>query len=239
MASPITPDTALVLFSGGQDSTVCLAWALERFARVETVGFSYGQRHAVELDVRPRVRDRMAALNRDWAARLGADHVVAVDALAAISDSALTSDVAIAIGASGLPTTFVPGRNLVFFCLAGALGYRRDAKHLVAGMCETDYSGYPDCRDDTIKAMQVALGLGMDRRFVIHTPLMWIDKAATFGLAQELGGDAFVDLLVEETHTCYLGDRSRRHAWGYGCGECPACRLRAQGFAKWQSAMTS
>jgi 7-cyano-7-deazaguanine synthase len=232
-------DTALVLFSGGQDSTVCLAWALERFARVETVGFSYGQRHAVELDVRPRVRDRMAALNRDWAARLGADHVVAVDALAAISDTALTSDVAIAIGASGLPTTFVPGRNLVFFCLAGALAYRRDAKHLVAGMCETDYSGYPDCRDDTIKAMQVALGLGMDRRFVIHTPLMWIDKAATFGLAQELGGDAFVDLLVEETHTCYLGDRSRRHAWGYGCGECPACRLRAQGFAKWQSAMTS
>jgi 7-cyano-7-deazaguanine synthase len=234
-----SPDTALVLFSGGQDSTVCLAWALERFARVETVGFSYGQRHAVELDVRPRVRDRMAALNRDWAARLGADHVVAVDALAAISDTALTSDVAIAIGASGLPTTFVPGRNLVFFCLAGALAYRRDAKHLVAGMCETDYSGYPDCRDDTIKAMQVALGLGMDRRFVIHTPLMWIDKAATFGLAQELGGDAFVDLLVEETHTCYLGDRSRRHAWGYGCGECPACRLRAQGFARWQSAMTS
>jgi len=231
-----SPDTALVLFSGGQDSTVCLAWALERFARVETVGFSYGQRHAVELDVRPRVRNRMAALDRGWAARLGEDHVVAVDALAAISDTALTSEVAIAIGASGLPTTFVPGRNLVFFSLAGALAYRRDAKHLVAGMCETDYSGYPDCRDDTVKAMQVALGLGMDRRFVIHTPLMWIDKAATFGLAQELGGDAFVDLLVEETHTCYLGDRSRRHAWGYGCGECPACQLRAQGFARWQAA---
>jgi 7-cyano-7-deazaguanine synthase len=177
----------------------------------------------------------MAALNRAWAARLGEDHVVAVDALAAISDTALTSETEIAIGASGLPTTFVPGRNLVFFCLAGALAYRRDAKYLVAGMCETDYSGYPDCRDDTIKAMQVALGLGMDRRFVIHTPLMWIDKAATFGLAQELGGDAFVDLLVEETHTCYLGDRSHRHAWGYGCGECPACRLRAQGFAKWQA----
>ena len=158
-----------------------------------------------------------------------------VDALAAISDTALTRDVEIEIAASGLPTTFVPGRNLVFFCFAGALAYRRGAKHLVAGMCETDYSGYPDCRDDTIKAMQVALGLGMDRRFVIHTPLMWIDKAATFGLAQELGGDAFVDLLVEETHTCYLGDRSHRHAWGYGCGECPACRLRAQGFAKWQA----
>jgi len=234
--TPITPDTALVLFSGGQDSTVCLAWALERFARVETVGFSYGQRHAVELDARPRVRNRMAALNRGWAARLAEDHVVAVDALAAISDTALTSEVAIAIGASDLPTTFVPGRNLVFFCLAGALAYRRDARHLVAGMCETDYSGYPDCRDDTVKAMQVALGLGMDRRFVIHTPLMWIDKAATFGLAQELGGDAFVDLLVEETHTCYLGDRSHRHAWGYGCGECPACRLRAQGFARWQAA---
>ena len=230
-----SPDAALVLFSGGQDSTVCLAWALERFGRVETIGFSYGQRHAVEMAVRPRVRERLAALDRGWAARLGEDHVVAVDPLAAISDTALTSETEIAIGASGLPTTFVPGRNLVFFCLAGALAYRRGAKHLVAGMCETDYSGYPDCRDDTVKAMQVALGLGMDRRFVIHTPLMWIDKAATFGLAQELGGDAFVDLLVEETHTCYLGDRSRRHAWGYGCGECPACRLRAQGFAKWQA----
>jgi len=212
MASPLIPDTALVLFSGGQDSTVCLAWALERFARVETIGFSYGQRHAVEMAVRPRVRERLAALDRGWAARLCEDHVVAVDPLAAISDTALTSETEIAIGASGLPTTFVPGRNLVFFCLAGALAYRRGAKHLVAGMCETDYSGYPDCRDDTVKAMQVALGLGMDRRFVIHTPLMWIDKAATFGLAQELGGDAFVDLLVAETHTCYLGDRSRRHA---------------------------
>jgi 7-cyano-7-deazaguanine synthase len=230
-----SPETALVLFSGGQDSTVCLAWALERFAGVETVGFSDGQRHAVEMEVRQRVRRKMAALDRGWAERLGDDHVVAVDALAAISDTALTSAVEIAVAASGLPTTFVPGRNLVFFCFAGALAYRRGAKHLVAGMCETDFSGYPDCRDDTIKAMQVALGLGMDRRFVIHTPLMWIDKAATFGLAQELGGDAFVDLLVEETHTCYLGDRSHRHPWGYGCGECPACRLRAQGFAKWQA----
>ena len=182
----IATDTALVLFSGGQDSTVCLAWALERFARVETVGFAYGQRHAVELDVRPRIREQMAALNADWKARLGEDHVVTLDALAAISDSALTRDTAIEIADNGLPTTFVPGRNLIFFSFAGALAYRRGARHLVAGMCETDYSGYPDCRDDTIKAMQVALTLGMDRRFTIHTPLMWIDKAATFALAEQL-----------------------------------------------------
>jgi 7-cyano-7-deazaguanine synthase len=233
--TPFSPDTALVLFSGGQDSTVCLAWALERFARVETVGFGYGQRHAVELAVRPQVREKIAALRRDWAARLGEDHVVDIAALAAISDTALTRDVAIAVADSGLPTTFVPGRNLIFFCFAGAIAYRRGARHLVGGMCETDYSGYPDCRDDTIKAMQLALGLGMDRRFVIHTPLMWIDKAATFALAHEIGGDALVDLLVEETHTCYLGDRSHRHDWGYGCGECPACQLRAQGFAKWKA----
>ena len=231
----ISPDTALVLFSGGQDSTVCLAWALERFARVETVGCGYGQRHAVELTVRPRVREKVAALKSAWAGRLGDDHVVDLAALLAISDTALTRDVAIAVAEGGLPTTFVPGRNLIFFCFAGAIAYRRGAKHLVGGMCETDYSGYPDCRDDTIKAMQLALGLGMDRRFVIHTPLMWIDKAETFSLAQQIGGDAFVDLLVEETHTCYLGDRSRRHAWGFGCGECPACQLRAQGFAKWKA----
>jgi 7-cyano-7-deazaguanine synthase len=229
-----SPDTALVLFSGGQDSTVCLAWALERFARVETVGFAYGQRHAVELSVRPRVRDAMAALDGGWAARLGEDHMVDLAALAAISETALTRSVAIEVADSGLPTTFVPGRNLIFFCFAGAIAYRRGARHLVAGMCETDFSGYPDCRDDTVKAMQLALGLGMDRRFVIHTPLMWIDKAETFALAHEIGGDPFVDLLVEETHTCYLGDRSHRHAWGYGCGECPACRLRAQGFERWR-----
>src|SRR5690242_16343218 len=231
----ISPDTALVLFSGGQDSTVCLAWALTRFARVETIGFDYGQRHAIELAVRQPIRDRIAKLNDDWAGRLGDDHVVKLDALAAISDTALTRDVAIEMGGNGLPTTFVPGRNLIFLTFAGALAYRRGAKHLVAGMCETDYAGYPDCRDDTIKAMQVALGLGMDRRFILHTPLMWIDKAATFALAHQIGGDAFVDLLVEETHTCYLGDRSHRHDWGYGCGECPACRLRAQGFATWKA----
>jgi 7-cyano-7-deazaguanine synthase len=230
----VSPDTALVLFSGGQDSTVCLAWALQRFARVETVGFAYGQRHAVELAVRPGVREQIAALEPDWAARLGEDHVVDVAGLAAISDTALTRDVAIEVAQSGLPTTFVPGRNLIFFCFAGAIAYRRGARHLVAGMCETDYSGYPDCRDDTLKAMQVALNLGMDQRFVVHTPLMWIDKAETFALAHDIGGDAFLDLLVERTHTCYLGDRTHRHPWGYGCGECPACRLRAQGFAKWQ-----
>jgi len=228
-------DSALVMFSGGQDSTVCLAWALQRFARVETVGFDYGQRHSIELTVRARLRESLGALRSEWRVRLGDDHVVKLDALAAISDTALTRETEIEITESGLPTTFVPGRNLIFFCFAGALAYRRGARHIVAGMCETDYSGYPDCRDDTVKAMQVALGLGMDRRFVIHTPLMWIDMAATFALADALAGEAFIDLLVEETHTCYLGDRSRRHPWGFGCGECPACQLRAQGFAKWQT----
>src|SRR5215472_7835698 len=205
------PDRALVLFSGGQDSTVCLAWALERFARVETVGFDYEQRHRAELEARRRVRERMKTLAPAWAARLGEDHLIELGALAAISDTALTREV------------------------ASAIGYRRGAKHLVAGMCETDFSGYPDCRDDTIKAMQLALNLGMERRFVIHTPLMWIDKAATFALAHAIGGDALLDVLVEDTHTCYLGDRSQRHDWGYGCGTCPACRLRADGFAKWMS----
>jgi 7-cyano-7-deazaguanine synthase len=228
-------NAAIVLFSGGQDSTVCLAWALERFERVETVGFDYGQRHAVELAVRPRVREEIASFKPAWGERLGDDHLIEIGALARMSDTALTRDVAIEIAETGLPTTFVPGRNLIFLSFAAALAYRRGARHRVAGMCETDFSGYPDCRDDTIKAMQVALGLGMDRRLVIDTPLMWIDKAATFGLAHEIGGDALVALLVEETHTCYLGDRSHRHDWGYGCGECPACRLRAQGYAKWKA----
>jgi len=229
-------DNALVLFSGGQDSTVCLAWALERFARVETIGFDYGQRHAVELGVRPCIRERLAQLSPQWQARLGEDHVLRIDALVAISDTALTREVAIEVSASGLPTTFVPGRNLVFFTFAGAVAYRRGIKHIVAGMCETDFSGYPDCRDDTIKAMQLALSFGMDRRFVIHTPLMWIDKAATFALAQEIGGAPLIDVLLTDTHTCYLGDREHRHAWGFGCGECPACRLRADGYAKWKTA---
>ena len=232
-------ETALVLFSGGQDSTVCLAWALERFSRVETIGFDYGQRHAVELSVRARLREKMSALKSSWASRLGNDHMIKLDALAAISDTALTRQTAIEIDDSGLPTTFVPGRNLIFFCFAGALAYRRGARHLVAGMCETDYSGYPDCRDDTIKAMQVALSLGLDKRVAIHTPLMWIDKAETFALAVEIAGQAFLDLLIEDSHSCYLGDRTKRHEWGYGCGTCPACQLRAQGFARFRDRKTS
>ena len=233
MTRPVTlsADTALVLFSGGQDSTTCLAWALERFARVETVGFDYGQRHAIELDMRAKLRSAMAALNPTWKARLGEDHVFALDALAAISDTALTRETAIEIAANGLPTTFVPGRNLIFFSFAGALAYRRGARHLVAGMCETDYSGYPDCRDDSIKAMQVALTLGLDKRLTIHTPLMWIDKADTFAMAEDIGGKPLLDLVIEDSHSCYLGDRSHRHDWGYGCGTCPACQLRAGGFA--------
>jgi 7-cyano-7-deazaguanine synthase len=229
----LNSDTALILFSGGQDSTVCLAWALERFARVETIGFDYGQRHAVELSLRPRIRESLAALRPAWRARLGEDHMVKLDALAAMSDTALTRETAIEIAADGLPTTFVPGRNLIFFCFAGALAYRRGARHLVAGMCETDYSGYPDCREETVKAMQAALDLGLGKAIAIHTPLMWIDKAATFAMAEEIGGKALFDLIVEHTHSCYLGDRSHRHDWGYGCGECPACELRSLGFAKY------
>ena len=228
-------DGALVLFSGGQDSTVCLVWALMRFARVETIGFDYGQRHAIELTMRPPLRERLAAMRPDWASRLADDHVMRLDALASISDTALTRDVALGMAANGLPNTFVPGRNLLFFTFAAAVGYRRGLKHLIGGMCETDFSGYPDCRDDTLKALQVALTLGMDRRFVVHTPLMWIDKAATWALAQDLGGQALVDLIIEDTHTCYFGERARRHAWGAGCGECPACQLRADGFASWMS----
>jgi 7-cyano-7-deazaguanine synthase len=228
----LSKDSALVLFSGGQDSTICLAWALKNFAHVETIGFHYGQRHAVELDMRPALRTKLAALDTTWAGRLGEDHVIGLDALGAVSDTALTRDMAIEMSANNLPTTFVPGRNLVFLAFAGAVAYRRGIKHLVAGMCETDYSGYPDCRDDTLKAMQLALTLGMDRRFVVHTPLMWIDKAETFAMARELGGEKLLALMIEDTHSCYLGDRSQRHDWGYGCGECPACRLRAAGFAK-------
>jgi 7-cyano-7-deazaguanine synthase len=221
---------ALVLFSGGQDSTVCLAWALQRFTPVETIGFDYGQRHRVELAVRPELREGLGRLRPEWAARLGNDHLLAVPTLAAIADTALTAEVPIEIR-DGLPTTFVPGRNLIFLTLAAAVAYRRGLKHLVGGMCETDFSGYPDCRDDTIKAMQVALNLGLDRRLVVHTPLMWIDKAATFALAETLGGPQLMELVIEKTHTCYQGVREIRHPWGVGCGSCPACRLRAAGFA--------
>ncbi|MGN6463376.1 MAG: 7-cyano-7-deazaguanine synthase QueC [Pseudolabrys sp.] len=229
-ADKLQPGGALVLFSGGQDSTVCLAWALERFDRVETVGFDYGQRHAVELTVRATVRDQLVALKPDYAARLGEDHLVKVDALAAISETALTRDMAIEMADNGLPTTFVPGRNLLFLVLAGAIGYRRNLTHLVGGMCETDYSGYPDCRDATMQAMQSALALGLDRPMTVETPLMFIDKAGTFALAEQIGGEPLLRLTVEETHSCYLGDRSHRHDWGYGCGSCPACELRAKGY---------
>jgi 7-cyano-7-deazaguanine synthase len=225
--------TALVLFSGGQDSTTCLAWALDRFARVETIGFAYGQRHAIELDCRERLLDGLRRVQPDWANRLGDSHTLDIPTLAAISDTALTRDVAIEMGADGLPNTFVPGRNLVFLTFAAALAYRRGIRHIVGGMCETDYSGYPDCRDHTIKALQNALCLGMARSFELHTPLMFLSKAATWRLAHDLGGTALVDLIRDQSHTCYLGERGARHDWGYGCGRCPACELRARGWREY------
>ncbi|HEU4969558.1 7-cyano-7-deazaguanine synthase QueC [Sphingomonas sp.] len=225
-------EPALVLFSGGQDSATCLAWALDRFARVETIGFDYGQRHRVELDCRAALRDGM---DRLWPGKLGPDHMLDLALLGQISETALTREAEIAFGADGLPSTFVPGRNLIFFNLAAAIGYRRQIRHLVGGMCETDYSGYPDCRDDTLKALQVALGLGLDRRVVIHTPLMWRDKAATWALTAELGGEGLIELIRTESHSCYLGERGTLHDWGYGCGTCPACELRARG---WQAYRT-
>ncbi|GHE70383.1 7-cyano-7-deazaguanine synthase [Camelimonas fluminis] len=229
-------DRALVLLSGGQDSSTCLAWALARFAEVETIGFDYGQRHAVELDCRDAIRAGMAAPSGALTGRLGDDHMLKLEALGAISDTAMTRDIAIVASENGLPNTFVPGRNLLFVTFAAAVAYRRGCRHIVLGVCETDYSGYPDCRDDAIKAMQVALNIGMEARFVLHTPLMWRDKAATFALAEDLGGAPLLDLIVEHSHTCYVGDRSRRHAWGYGCGECPACQLRADGWRRFMSA---
>ena len=229
---------ALVLFSGGQDSTVCLAWALARYDEVETVGFDYGQAHAVELDCRATLRDSMAAAFPSWAPRLGADHMISLAELGRISDTALTREMEIEMGENGLPTTFVPGRNLLFFTYATALGYRRGAKSLIGGMCETDYSGYPDCRADTIAALEHAISLGMDRDFALETPLMRIDKAGTWALAEKLGGKALVELIVEESHSCYRGDRSKRHDWGYGCGTCPACDLRARGYASYMAAGT-
>ena len=228
------PRTALVLFSGGQDSTACLAWALARYARVETVGFDYGQRHRIELDCRLAVRDQLATHFPHWADRLGLDHLLDLRLLGQLSDSALTSERAIEMAANGLPNTFVPGRNLLFLTFAATLAYRRSASVLVGGMCETDYSGYPDCRDNTLKAMQVALSLGLDAPMVVETPLMWLNKAQTWALAASLGGQALTDLIVEHTHTCYLGERGMRHAWGHGCGQCPACRLRAAGHQAWQ-----
>jgi 7-cyano-7-deazaguanine synthase len=221
--------SALVLFSGGQDSATCLAWALDRFERVETIGFDYGQRHAVELQCRESFLKALRAGFAQWSDRLGEDHLLDLRILGQVSDTALTQDKAIAFANSGLPTTFVPGRNLLFLTVAAAVAYRRGLKVLVGGMCETDYSGYPDCRDDTIKAMQVALSLGLDTRFVLETPLMWMDKAQTWQLAEQLGGTELVQMIREETHTCYLGDRMQRHPWGFGCGHCPACELRQKG----------
>ena len=229
----ISPDTALVLFSGGQDSTVCLAWALQRYERVETVGFDYGQRHAVELEARTAVRAALAERFPDWTARLGEAHLLEMRGFGAVADSALSAERAIEMTAKGLPATFVPGRNLAFFVYAAALADRRGLGALVGGMCETDFSGYPDCRRDTLDAMQSALNLGMAQDFAIETPLMWITKAQTWALAKQLGGEALVELIVEESHTCYLGVRDARHAWGYGCGSCPACELRIRGGDGW------
>ena len=230
------PTSALLLFSGGQDSTVCLAWACNHFDRVETVGFAYGQRHEVELIAR---RDVLAALHRDypqWASRLGDDHTLDLAEFGAISETALTRQTAIEMTAAGLPSTFVPGRNLVFFTYAAALAYRRGIRTLIGGMCETDYSGYPDCRHETLQSLAATLSLGLGARFAIQTPLMWIDKAATWAMAKDLGGDRFVDLIREATHTCYLGERGIRHDWGYGCGTCPACDLRKGGWETWKAA---
>ncbi|AEE65706.1 exsB protein [Bordetella pertussis] len=224
---------ALVLFSGGQDSTTCLAWALERYAHVETLGFDYGQRHRVELDARQVVLRELRANFPDWAQRLGDDHLLDLGILAQVGDTAMTSDREIEMQANGLPNTFVPGRNLLFLTLAAALGYRRQLDVLVGGMCETDFSGYPDCRDDTIKSQQVTLGLGLGTRVTIETPLMWLDKAQTWELADRLGGQALVDMVIEHSHTCYLGERGQRHDWGYGCGHCPACALRKNGWERW------
>ena len=230
---------ALVLFSGGQDSTTCLALALSRYDRVETIAFDYGQRHAVELQARLRVLAEIRSQFPQWAPRLGEDHLLDLAVLGQVSETSLTRDTAFAMEQTGLPNTFVPGRNLLFLTLAAALAYRRGLEVIVTGVCETDYSGYPDCRDDSMKAMQLALSLGMDKRFLIETPLMWIDKAETWQLAHQLGGQALVDLIVEHTHTCYLGDRSHRQDWGYGCGTCPACELRAKGFTRFVQAGAS
>lgn len=226
---------ALVLFSGGQDSATCLAWALENFEAVETVGFDYRQNHSVELEVRLTFLARLRSEFPQWAEKLGEDHMVDMGLLGAISETALTRDMEIEMDEAGLPNTFVPGRNLLFFTAAAALAYRRNAKHLVGGMCETDYSGYPDCRDDTLKSLQVTLSLGLDRRQVIHTPLMWLTKAATWRMAEGLGGKPLVDLILEESHSCYRGDRTTRHPWGYGCGTCPACELRQAGYEQYRA----
>jgi len=229
-----TPNGAIVLFSGGQDSTTCLAWALSRYERVETIGFDYGQRHAVELTVRPVLLQKIRARFPQWADKLGEDHMIDLSLISKISSTAMTEDVEIVMQENGLPNTFVPGRNLMFMTVAATVAYLRGLNVLVGGMCETDFSGYPDCRDDTMKALQVALNLGMATQLKLETPLMWIDKSETWKLAQDLGGDALVDLIRADTHTCYLGERGALHDWGYGCGTCPACALRARGYEQFK-----
>jgi len=238
MASPrpSLSHRALVLFSGGQDSTTCLAWALSQYDKVETIGFDYGQRHAIELEVRPTLLKKIRGFSDEWHRKLGEDHMIDLSLISKISDTALTRDVAITMQENGLPNTFVPGRNLMFMTVAATVAYRRGLDVLVGGMCETDFSGYPDCRDDTMKALQVALNLGMATQLKLETPLMWIDKAATWQLAQQLGGQALVDLIRADTHTCYLGQRGALHDWGYGCGTCPACDLRARGYQQYAAA---
>ena len=227
---------ALVLFSGGQDSTTCLAWALERFAHVETIAFDYRQRHRIELDQRLVVLAEIRRRFPRWADRLGQDHFIDMGVLGQISDTSLTRDLAFEMEKDGLPNSFVPGRNLLFFTFAAAVAWRRDIANMVGGMCETDFSGYPDCRDDTLKALEVTLNLGMDRSFILNTPLMWLDKAATWALARQLGGEALIETILDHTHTCYMSERGPRHDWGHGCGTCPACALRKRGYEIWQRA---
>ena len=231
----VRSEKALLLFSGGQDSATCLAWALPRFELVETVGFDYGQRHTIEMQCRDRVRNAVAKLNPDWAKRLGPDHIVDLSALGEISETSLTRDVEIEMDGAGLPSTFVPGRNLIFLNFAAALGYRRGITHLIGGMCEADFSGYPDCRQETLDAVMHSISLGMDKPFTLETPLMYLSKAGAWALADELGGSELVDVIIEQSHTCYLGERGARHDWGYGCGLCPACELRAKGWENYQS----
>jgi len=230
--------TALVLFSGGQDSTTCLAWALGKFDRVETVGFDYGQRHIVELECRQNILASFRSQFPQWSARLGEDHILDMGILAKVTDTAMTSNKAIEMQRNGLPNTFVPGRNLLFFSFAAAIAYRRELKSLIGGMCETDYSGYPDCRDNTLKSLQVTLSLGMDYPLIIETPLMWLDKKQTWQLAKRLGGDALLNIVRDQSHTCYLGDRQNRNDWGWGCGACPACELRKTGFQEFMLEQT-
>ena len=229
----LDPRRALVLFSGGQDSTVCLAHALERYAHVETIGFDYGQRHLVELEARLHVRAQLLERFVHWGAKLGQDHVVDLSLLSQLSDTALTSEREIEMNAGGLPNTFVPVRNLLFFTVAASVADRRGLSVLIGGMCETDYSGYPDCRDNTLKSLQVAISLGLDKSMTIETPLMWLDKAATWAMTEALGGEPLIELVIEHTHSCYLGDREHRHAWGWGCGLCPSCDLRRKGYDNW------